>query len=738
MPKNPFAPHDARSNPPKRNAFDLSKQSFNTTEFGKILPILCQEVIAGDSFEIDSSVACRAMPTVFPLQTRIRASLSYFYVRNRTLFKQWEDFQFKTKDVVAPYLQLNNARAKRMISTGSLGDALGVPSTVGTSKNLSVNLEFSSWRFSALRDSLTYQPSNDSIMGDLLTLGFNSTKLLDSFPESSYNFNCFAAVCLSNRLSYVPPAGFQLKFYASNSHNFESSYSNRFAIGIVSSRGFLYHFELVNLVGFNGGVSVVLSDSFVSQFARLLETNGTLQIALFKLGFKSDGSFSQGFAVSSIQYVFFSQSLDQVLLSFVSSNFTTKVDSIIDATDDSVISYNPFIGANPLLPLSALPFRAYEMIMNYFFRNDLNNPYVINGEVQYNQFIPTTDGGPDTNDYDFHYKNWEMDYLTSALQTPQFGEAPLVGLTFTDADKAQFEFQSNDGQTFTAELGVDGDKLVSIDNYSENIPSGNLRRLAEMINAGISINDLRNVNSFQRFLENTMRRGLRYRNQLKSHLGVSVDYPDIDVPQYIGGYSGYLTPGQNTNVADSPDAGLGDFNGSLGGTIQSSNKIRCYCPENGFIIGVYSLTPIPLYSQSIAKYLLKNDAFDYFQAEFSKIGFVPIHYSEVCPLQNTGRGESPSDVFGYQRAWYDYMANVDDAHGDFRTTLQQFTLGRTFAERPTLVEDFVRVKPEQLNNIFVTNNIADRYHSNAKFLLNIYHKMIALRPIPRNGVPSLE
>lgn len=738
MPKNPFAPHDVRSKPPKRNSFDLSKQSFNTTEFGKILPVLCQEVIAGDSFEIDSSVACRAMPTVFPLQTRIRASLSYFYVRNRTLFKQWEDFQFKTKDVVAPYLQMTFDRAKKMISTGSLGDALGVPSTVGTSGNLSVPLTFSDWRFSAERSSLDQQPALSSIMGDLLNLGFNNTQLLSSFPLTSYSALSFVAVSLSNRLIYVPPIGFEIRFAASDSANIQQSISNRFAVGIVSSRGFLYHYEFVTLVGYNGGVKLVLSETFVNQFSKLLENSSPLQIALFKIGYRSDGGLSRGFTYSSTQFAFFSGDLDTVILNLPSSNYITIVDSIVDATEDSVIGSNPFVGAVPIIPLSALPFRAYEMIMNYFFRNDLNNPYVINGEVQYNQFIPTTDGGPDSNVYDFHYKNWEMDYLTSALQTPQFGEAPLVGLTFSDADKAQFEFQAQNGETYTAELGVDGDKLVSIDNYSDNIPSGNLRRLAEMINAGISINDLRNVNSFQRFLENTMRRGLRYRNQLKSHLGVSVDYPDIDVPQYIGGYSGYLTPGQNTNVADSPDAGLGDFNGSLGGTIQSSNKIRCYCPENGFIIGVYSLTPIPLYSQSIAKYLLKNDAFDYFQAEFSKIGFVPIHYSEVCPLQNTGRGESPSDVFGYQRAWYDYMANVDDAHGDFRTTLQQFTLGRTFAERPTLVEDFVRVKPEQLNNIFVTNNIADRYHSNAKFLLNIYHKIIALRPIPRNGVPSLE
>lgn len=254
---------------------------------------------------------------------------------------------------------------------------------------------------------------------------------------------------------------------------------------------------------------------------------------------------------------------------------------------------------------------------------------------------------------------------------------------------------------------------------------------------GISINDLRVTNSFQRFLENTLRRGLRYRNQLKSHFGVSVDYPDIDIPQYIGGFSGYLNVGKTENMADGPTAGLGDFNGKLFGQVSSGRKIKCYCPEHGFIIGVVTISPVPVYPQACQKMLIKSNPFDYYLPEFGKIGFVPMHYSEVMPLQ-TGVGQDVDDVFGYQRAWYDYMQSYDTVHGDFRTTLRDFYVGRYFAERPELAADFTQINPEHLNDVFVTNNIADRYGSSSKFLLNIANHVVSVSPVPRIGTPSLE
>lgn len=758
MPKNPFSPTDDNPNRIKRNVYDLSHQRLTTTDFGKCLPILCQEVIPGDSFKLGSSVGIRAMPTAFPVQTRCRVSVSYFYVRNRCLHDEFEDFIYKTKDnITLPWLKLNNARAKTMISTNSLGDALGVPSTVGNSDSVSSNIRFGSWHQSLeVRNSGSYAPTTQELCNSLnapSSYGFafsvNPVNVLTQYDNLALylgSFSEFLNLPLSSNLSL----SFDVDSTVTTSQStlLSSSGFSHF-LGIMDSNKRNYNFIPFPLrFSDNHVLSNSIPDSFVQLSKDFVERTGGFYLFLgHNIYITSSGHLAKSFILAGTnpsQYILLSPI--PITSTFVSVNYstpqyyTTTLDMLKDATDDAVISSNPFVGDNPTIPLNALPFRAYEMIMNYFYRNDLNNPYVLNGEVQYNKFIPSTASGADTNVYDFHYHNWELDKFTSALQSPQFGAAPLVGLTYNAlSGTAEFTFVSDGGSEYKAQLGIDDDgNIANISNFSQDIPSGNLQRMMDLVNYGISINDLRNVNSFQRFLENSVRKGLRYRNQLKSHAGVNVDYPDIDVPQYIGGYSGYLQSGQNTNLAASPDAGLGDFNGSLGGSLSSSNDIYCYCPEHGFIIGIMSIYPIPLYSQSIPKFLIKRDAFDFFQQEFSKIGKVPMHYAEVTPLQNRGQGQSPDDVFGYQKAWYDYMSELDSAHGDFRTTLQQFTLSRTFEQRPTLVNDFVRVHPDQLNQIFVTNNIADRYGSNAKFLCNIYHKITAKRQIPRNGVPSLE
>lgn len=62
------------------------------------------------------------------------------------------------------------------------------------------------------------------------------------------------------------------------------------------------------------------------------------------------------------------------------------------------------------IPLSALPFRAYEAIYNVFYRNAENNPLLINGVPEYNKWNRSLEGGADTNFYPIMYHNWEDDF----------------------------------------------------------------------------------------------------------------------------------------------------------------------------------------------------------------------------------------------------------------------------------------------------------------------------------------
>lgn len=754
MPKSPFNPKDVPDFSLPRNSFDLSNNELFTTQFGRIMPVSVTEVIPGDTFRMNScSVGVRGMPTAFPIQTPIKGRLSWFYVRNRTLWKDWEDFIFKTKDgLTAPYLRYTRDKSNLM-STGSLADALGLPTTkgvVGTS-------------FSTLFTNSYLNSEMSSGNGVFFTNGDSSTiitaenlnTLLNGNPQEIPSMSALRTSYFSHS-STIPSDRF-IAWFSSYTHIVPSLFQVHSTLNGTFNNCFVGIFEKPTYLGGS-------SDDLIK-----VPYLGNSLIAPLS-GFSStavDGGFILNFPIPSSLIAFASTLENDFSIGFFYRSVTSSgilspsVNSVADwrsvtlkgssaEINDVPADQNPFLcnssslPQEPIIRVNALPFRAYEMICRYFFRNDLNNPNIFDGQVEYNQFIPTDEGGADENEYTYHYHNLELDMFTSAVQSPQFGAAPLVGMEYRVGayfDTAKFKFTSEDSQEYEVTGAVDPatGRLVNILSFPDNIPSGNLRQLTNLVDAGFSINTLRNVNSFQRFLENTIRRGMRYRNQLMSHFGVDVDYPDIDVPQYLGGVSAYINAGQINNQSQTGSVGLGDYIGTLEGRVTMERNFSHYCPEHGFIIGVFSISPTPIYPQSTVPYLLKSNPFDYYQSEFGKTGYVPIPYSILSPLEGSQiQPDSQSSVFGYQRAFYDYMAKTDNIHGDFRNTLLDFTLARQFMGRPLLGRQFTQVHPEDYDHVFLNRNIATEYNSNSKFLLSVSTSIDMLRPIPRHGVPSLE
>lgn len=78
-----FARTNEVNNHPKRNTFPLSFQNNLSGKFGVLYPCLVQEVMPGFTFKSKPTFALEFMPTAFPVQTRMRARMHFFYVRNR-------------------------------------------------------------------------------------------------------------------------------------------------------------------------------------------------------------------------------------------------------------------------------------------------------------------------------------------------------------------------------------------------------------------------------------------------------------------------------------------------------------------------------------------------------------------------------------------------------------------------------------------------------------------------------
>lgn len=108
------------------NVFDLShdvKMSFN---MGQLIPSLVMDVVPGDKFNMSVEKMLRFQPLASPMMHKCNVTCHFFFVPNRILWPEWEDFITGEQDILPPYF------ASTEHATGSLADYIGVP-TMGSS-----------------------------------------------------------------------------------------------------------------------------------------------------------------------------------------------------------------------------------------------------------------------------------------------------------------------------------------------------------------------------------------------------------------------------------------------------------------------------------------------------------------------------------------------------------------------------------------------------------------------------
>lgn len=765
-----FGKNNGRPNRVKRNSIDGSFQTNGSYNYGALYPVLCKEALPGDSFEIDITAALRAMPFVFPVQTRQRVEFNAFYVRNRNLWKDWPDFISKTKEgLVSPFISHTSPTD---ISTGSLADYLGLPTTIvgsGVSSEISYplnkrsRLAFFNYNAGAHSTPLPVPSSWSSpLEGDGIIYdsdGFSSNPAL---PSDSPYTGGFMAVNVLTPTS-VPVSALQP--HLSVTLSYPSSSYLRLDSAPSSSSAFKSGSSVIQADSVHLGACLFLTNSsykdtpghyIIKPFKSISAVPSSMQTQIqfpnnqtidFEL---PDGhSYSSAYFFLVVLYSLPSSASGDYSLNSVVAFESSTTPTTLSVTDYSLfqpveVSSGPFVNpyrttapTDPQLNVSALPFRAYEQIYNAFYRDDRNNPLIINGQPEYNKYLVNTDGGSDSFEYKLRYRNWEQDCYTTALPSPQQGIAPLVGIsstgamTFSDPD-------SGESYTVQAKLADDADTIVGAE-FTENVPNSVARSIVNYATSGISINDFRNVNAFQRWLETNIRRGMKYRDQIKSHFDVDVRYDELDMPEFIGGTSIDINMNTISQTSESSTDGngwssaLGSYAGNGFAVGRGKHTIKHYCDEHGFIMIIMSIIPVPNYSQTLEKFWLKTDALDYFFPEFGHIGLQAIPNKLLSPLQAAQVSSSAMDAtFGYQRPWYEYLENRDEVHGLLRTQLRNFVLNRVFNGVPTLNEDFLLIDPKQMDEAFSVTDITD------KWVGQIYFDIKMKRPIPLYGVPRLE
>lgn len=698
---------------PKRNNFDLSKKINASFKFGKLYPVYCQPVVPGDSFSIDAAYNIKAMPIVFPVQSKIRAHMHFFFVRNKNLWTNWENWisnLVTNEEHPHPYLSLPDSE----FTSGSIHDFMNVPTTLVSEVTTATFLDQS--------------PSKSWKMYKCPTL--SQINVGASFEDSIVNNQAL----YDDSLGIIPLGHASLIKQDASYHYDESYFQNYIYFAYPNNTPVRYYVALFSRS--NGYQGFFLIDgSGVYSFA-----SGARAIASYTALKNLHETYSD------IDYYLVGEPQNTIPDSgvFLTWEDAARISYDVDLTQGFQQYSDMHIPLySSQLHINALAYRAYESIFYAFYNNNVLNPLKINGQVQYNRYNTNLGDGADSTPYHLFSRNYELDFLTSALPSPQQGVAPLVGMTAL----GDITIEDENGIT-TAHADIDNDGTISKVVLTSPAASIDHARTAMNIAAsGMSINDFRQTNALQRLLETNIRKGYRYLDFIAGHFGKEPEYRELDMPEFIGGFSRDVNVSTILSQSDTLDLSspndpqgkaLGQFGGYASVTGGTNHSIRHYCDDYGYIIGIMSIVPTPCYSQLLPKHMVApNNFLDYYFPEFASSGLQSIPYKEVAPIQCyldmlNDNNLSLEDSFGYQRPNYDLVSAVDEVHGDFRGSLRNFVINRIFDGRPELGQDFIEIKNDEINDIFV-----DTDSDSDNFIGEIAFKVNAKRPIPRVVIPNL-
>lgn len=764
------------------STYDLSHSNNMTARLGVAYPCWVYDAPAGSSFKIRPYVAFDMQPFVFPIQTNIRIHVKFYRVPKRILWKHFKEFigqHGPNGSTTNPYTMPFIKRVENFYHTRSLADYLGIPSTTVS--------DFNGTRQVPVSFVHSYRTLRDGNQTDFLP---TNTYTEDLYLRHGFSFSCESDLDLSTPVFFFRfrlPAGKSVTDLTGNLFfaQYDSVFSATDVYGDYYPYGYLagqqenvdYFRAHVTELAFQAGGVLSEDDVDAGKWSYL---TGSIDDRMVTIVMNLPADFLQS-RNGSYQFALIWPSSSWTLFGGPTSAFTvetTTIDGAATSKDDvteieltstinvsnlphwencvyhfasaavnssTATHFRSVSGEDPVLPLNALPFRAYEFIGNYFFRNERVTPFMKDGHPVFNEFITNDgDGADGTTPVDFFSVPYEYDLFTTCVKEPQFGNAPLVGITTNSDNSAVMHMQdiSVDGdgtvlQDGTYNIGVrldDDANIISISNYDEVADKPSVMRLQEAIQYGISINDFRNVNALQRFQERHLKAGTKYQNIVFEFFGTNPPIGE-EYPTYLGGVTSPIKVSKITNMADTQSMQLGDFAGQ-GSFNAKGNRIKCFCSEDSIIMGIVYFTCTPVYSQKLDRMWTKSHLLDYYNPQFANLGPQPVYKHQLCPLQlsNTGDADDPADlfsVFGYNRPFSEYVSCQDEVHGDFRETMQRYLLQRRFSGVPSLNEDFININPDELTDVFSVLLNTD------KIFGQIYFDIRAKLPIPRFAVPRI-
>lgn len=418
------------------------------------------------------------------------------------------------------------------------------------------------------------------------------------------------------------------------------------------------------------------------------------------------------------------------------------------------------------LKVSALPYRAYALIYNNFYRDQ---------DLEQEIPIAYASGVDSTTNTTLQNVAWSKDYFTTARPWTQKGAevtvpvAPPVAGTFMQTlwhckvtkpsgnfanrkescdvingygvdsflahlalGQSNFEIEVNKVKypvvvtgKITLPTPSASSKKIEIpggcgENVSDNknVRSFNVYSDSSASTGSVSVQDLRLATALQRMQEARAKYGSRYIDYL-AYYGVKCSDARLQLPEYLGGGKNLLQISEVLQTTPTQDSYVGDMYGH-GIMSMRSNRFKFFAEEHGVIISLMSVLPHNMYSDGVDRMWLKTTKDEFYQKELNAIGMQEIYNAELF----VDKPETQKATFGYQDRYNEYRHSMSKIHGDFRKTMDYWHLARQFDSLPVLNASFIKAQPSK--RIFAEQT------SNCLWVM-AKHNLKALRCMPKKA-----
>jgi len=159
----------------QRSTFDRSHGYKTTLDAGRLYPILVDEIVPGDTFQVNTTLFMRLATPLKPVMDNMTADLHFFFVPNRLVWDNWQFFMGERKDpeddpttVTIPKVSIDCSAI-----AGTTADYMGIPTTdISSTIQVTdlpfrgINLIYNEWyRDENIEDSFDVPTDNGTFIG---------------------------------------------------------------------------------------------------------------------------------------------------------------------------------------------------------------------------------------------------------------------------------------------------------------------------------------------------------------------------------------------------------------------------------------------------------------------------------------------------------------------------------------------------------------------------------------------